>query len=201
MSLASIGRALIPALLRRFSQAIAPERAKAPPPPGFCPAPADGGKTARAALEKRFAERVLENESLGGNLTDAQYIPIQNRALVALRQAAAAVQKPGTPAAEQAMEKAYAQIVGQLRADVTRAEGGAQKLEERFTERLYENESLPGNLTDDEYIPIVEAAAKQVKLAVENLGDPGAAGAEGKMEEAFRRIVSELRAKVAAAGG
>ncbi|MHB8875281.1 MAG: hypothetical protein ACYC8T_16470 [Myxococcaceae bacterium] len=201
MSLSSIGRALIPAIFRRVSQAVAPPKAKAPPPPPFCPAPVDGGKTARKALEQRFAERILENEALVGDLTGAQYTPIQDRALVALRQAAANVQKPGTPAAEQEMEKAYARIVGQLRAEVKGAEAGAQKLEERFTERLYENEALPGDLTDDEYIPIVEAAARQVKSAVENLGDPGAAGAEAKMEETFRRIVGELRAKVAAAGG
>jgi len=197
----SLRRTVLPTLLRWLGEAMSRPARGPVPPSGFRPAPADGAKAARPALEKRFRARILSNAALKGNLSDAQYGPIDHRALSALREAVEKVQRPGTPLGEQEMQQAYLAIADQLNAEVRHTVGAARAVARRFTEQLRENESLAGGLTDDEYKPILDAAVLHVKGAVEALADPGSPEAEAKMENTMRVITNEVRAKVAQLSG
>jgi hypothetical protein len=197
----SIRRTVLPTLLRWLGDALAKATAPKAAPAPFRAQPADANKAARPALEKRYLARILSNGSLKGNLTDAQYAPIQGRAVAALLAAVKAVEKPGAPQAEADLEKTFAGIIETLNAEVRHTVGAARAVARRFTEQLRENEGLAGSLTDDEYQPILDAAVLHVKGAVEALVDPGTPEAEAKMENTLRVITQEVKAKVSAVGG
>jgi hypothetical protein len=62
--------------------------------------------SARDALELRLAERLLEDEALRGDLTDEEYLPLQDWALDYLHQRAESLADPTTPEAELELEHA-----------------------------------------------------------------------------------------------
>src|SRR5262249_20501057 len=64
----------------------------------------------RDALEQRFAERLLDDESLRADLTDDEYQPIQDWALDRLHAQAGAVDDPKAPEAETAMGNAVESV-------------------------------------------------------------------------------------------
>ena len=153
---------------------------------------------ATKALVQRYSERILENESLGSNLTDAQYKPILDRAMARLQDAGKFAVGPG---AEAKMGAAYQQVLKQLKAEVKTTQTAADAMKQRFQERFLDNEALCENLTDDKASPIIKFACAEVDKAVDQIADPGSAAGKLQMEQAYARIARAVRAQVVAAGG
>lgn len=70
---------------------------------------------ARDTLEQRYAERLLEDETLRSDLTDDEYAPLQEWALDVLHRAAAEVEAPESPAADEALAAVADWLRGLLR--------------------------------------------------------------------------------------
>jgi hypothetical protein len=154
--------------------------------------------TTAKALVQRYSERILENESLGSNLTDAQYKPILDRAMARLQAAGKLATGPG---AEAKMGAAYQQVLKQLKTEVKTTEKAADEMKQRFQERFLDNEALCENLTDDKASPIIKFACAEVDKAVDQIADPSSAAGKLQMEQAWARIARAVRAQVVAAGG
>jgi hypothetical protein len=71
---------------------------------------------AAQALEQRFAERLLEDESLRADLTDDEFSPLQSWALARLHERAAALADPAAPEAETELESLLECLRAVLRA-------------------------------------------------------------------------------------
>jgi hypothetical protein len=71
---------------------------------------------ARDALEQRFAEQLLDDEGLRGDLTDDEYQPLQDWALDRLHERVVALADPAAPEAETAMESVLESLRQVLRA-------------------------------------------------------------------------------------
>lgn len=73
----------------------------------------------RTDLAHRAAEAILDNESLGGDLTDTQYAPILAEGLERLQRMAFSVKNPGTGAAANTMDDAVVEVSRWIRAQAS----------------------------------------------------------------------------------
>ena len=74
------------------------------------------------------------------------------------------------------------------------AEGAVEALEQRFAERLLEDESLRADLTDDEFLPLQDWALARLQERVAALADPAASEAETELESLLECLRAVLRA-------
>src|SRR5687768_13759041 len=73
-------------------------------------------------------------------------------------------------------------------------EGAVEALEQRFAERLLEDESLRADLTDDEFSPLQDWALARLHERVAALADPAAPEAATDLESLVECLRAVLRA-------
>jgi hypothetical protein len=71
---------------------------------------------AREALEQRFAERLLDDERLRADLTDDEFLPLQDWALARLHERAATMADPAAAEADAELERLVECLRGVLQA-------------------------------------------------------------------------------------
>jgi len=167
--------------------------APATPPNPLVNAPPRADAKAREQLERRAAEMILGNESLGGDKTDSEYQPMLDAALARLHDYAQNVPNPGSPAAQAGMDKLVSEVSRELRMPYAewQTRSGAEKL---AAEMILDNESLGGDRTDDEYAPLLKRALDKVHQAAFSLPSPGTPGYQDALEKAVHDIAMQLRA-------
>ncbi|HEY7064996.1 MAG TPA: hypothetical protein VII06_26210 [Chloroflexota bacterium] len=152
---------------------------------------------ARDALEQRFAEQLLDDESLRADLTDDEYQPIQDWALDRLHEQAVAVADPAAPEAETAMAAVLESLRRVLRAvddtvghradrDAQAFTDGLAPLVEAVEPPLYTAEGPANDVRQSVQAAIPRLAAQKddldgpalVQELVAVLSGPGGGGAE-----------------------
>ncbi|HWP29886.1 MAG TPA: hypothetical protein VFB73_11640 [Chloroflexota bacterium] len=148
---------------------------------------------ARAALEQRCAERLLEDEALRADLTDDEFQPLRDWALEQLHQCVAALADPAAPEAEATM----ASVLDGLRAVLRAANDALGRRTDlapaAFTDQL---RVLCAALQPPLYPGEAQAATarRQVEAVLPSLA---ARKDEAAGEELVRALVAALRAGTA----
>jgi hypothetical protein len=76
---------------------------------------------------------------------------------------------------------------------VSADQGDRDALEQRFAERLLEDEALRSALTDDEFQPLLDWALARVHSLAKAVEDPAASEAEAQMEDLTGGLAAVLR--------
>lgn len=159
----------------------------------------EGGKTlstaeraARTSLEKQYAERLIGDEALRADLSDAELKPMLDRSLQALHRKAFSVEDPSSDKAHAQMET----LLAGLKVGI-RVEGGTRRsLELAFAERLLDNKELR-SLPKEKFQQAFDAALADVRRLAWTLPQPGSGDAHLAMESLYRSLVERFGSQAA----
>jgi hypothetical protein len=148
---------------------------------------------ARADLKRWAAETLLDNEALGENKTDAEYAPMLKSALDRIGKFVDRLKDPGSPEAREALEEYLKGIRSELK--MPYAEWKTRTDAERVcAERLMDNEANLEGLTDDQAIPILDAALEKLHQVAMSLPNPGTREYQQALDMATRELSRQMRA-------
>lgn len=150
-------------------------------------------RTARSSLEKQYADKLLGDESIHADLSDAELKPMLERSLQALHRKAFSVEDPTSDKAHAQMET----LLTGLKVGI-KVEGGTRRsLELAFAERLLDNKELRNSLPKEKFQQAFDAALADVRRLAWTLPQPGSGDAHLAMESLYRNLVERFGSQAA----